>query len=75
MPLWFDTVLRKAMDINPEKRYLDIDEFMADLEKPNAKLMSQQGKTLIEKDPVKFWQAISVIQLIIIIGLLAFYTN
>ena len=68
-PIWIDECLKKAVSIDPEKRYSVLTEFLIDLEKPNKKFLHKKSTPLIQKDPVKFWKWISFIQLLLIIAL------
>ncbi|WP_440874218.1 protein kinase domain-containing protein [Thalassotalea sp. PLHSN55] len=66
-PIWVDDALRKALHIEPIKRYSEISEFIYDLHKPNKRFVSKHRRPLIERNPVMFWQVISFCLLLTII--------
>jgi serine/threonine protein kinase len=57
IPQWIDAALRKAVHPEPLERYPSLSEFVYDLRHPNAALLRQPS--LIERDPVRFWKAVS----------------
>ncbi|ABM02556.1 serine/threonine protein kinase [Psychromonas ingrahamii 37] len=70
-PIWIDDTLRKALNVEPLKRYEELSEFVHDLHHPNKAFISRSSRPLIERDPVMFWQGISLILLLIIVIQLA----
>ena len=72
IPAWFDEVLRKATHPDPNSRYEELSEFMYDLRYPNKAWLGRTRPPLIERYPVAFWKAVSLILLIIIATLVAF---
>ena len=70
IPLWIDYALKKALSIAPHKRYEDISEFLYDLRHPNDTFVHQTRPPLIERNPVVFWQSLSIILSIAVIALL-----
>ncbi|MEZ7984811.1 MAG: bifunctional protein-serine/threonine kinase/phosphatase [Pseudomonadales bacterium] len=66
-PIWIDDALRKALSIEPLKRYDELSEFVHDLHHPNKAFISRNSRPLMERNPVMFWQGMSVILLLIII--------
>ncbi len=71
IPAWVDETLNKAVHINPQKRYDEVSEFIHDLRHPNQAFLTRAKPPLLERDPVRFWQGVSFILTLIIIGLLA----
>ncbi|MEP0356036.1 bifunctional protein-serine/threonine kinase/phosphatase [Paraglaciecola sp.] len=71
IPAWVDDTLKKALHPNPYKRYQELSEFIFDLSQPSKRFLSKTKPPLIERDPVVFWQCVSIILVLIIIGLLA----
>ena len=69
-PVWIDEALKKALQIDPSKRYDEISEFIYDLHHPNKKYLNKKKVAIIEKNPVIFWQSISFILFIIILILI-----
>ncbi len=60
-PAWLDSVLSKAVHINPYKRYESLSEFVYDLRHPNTEFLSQTRPPLAERHPVLFWKLVSAI--------------
>ncbi|WP_430462699.1 protein kinase domain-containing protein [Thalassolituus sp. LLYu03] len=70
VPRWVDDAIRKAVHPEPFKRYQEADEFVYDLYHPNPDFMRRHKPPLIERNPVKFWQAVSAILAAVIIALI-----
>lgn len=70
-PIWIDDTLRKALKVEPLKRYGELSEFVHDLHHPNKAFISRTSRPLIERNPVMFWQSVSFILLLIIVIQLA----
>lgn len=68
LPLWLDYTLKRALHINPLKRYTELSEFIHDIRHPNKTYLAKTKPPLMERDPVMFWQGISVILFIIVIA-------
>ena len=64
IPYWISAALRKAVRRNPSFRYDTLSEFEQDLYKPNPKFLNESHVPLIEKNPIVFWQSISLILLL-----------
>ncbi|MDU0356264.1 bifunctional protein-serine/threonine kinase/phosphatase [Paraglaciecola aquimarina] len=71
IPAWVDDTLKKALQPNPLKRYQELSEFVFDLSQPSQSFLSKNKPPLLERDPVKFWQGISAILVVIILFLLS----
>ena len=61
VPDWIDEVLKKVMHPEPFKRYESLSEFTADLRVPNKNVIPIAHVPIAERNPVAFWQAVSVI--------------
>jgi len=70
IPKWFNAALKKALNPDPNKRYEELSEFLYDLRYPNEKLSIEDTRPLIERNPVRFWQGLSVFLAMMIIFLL-----
>lgn len=68
---WIDEAIKKSLHPDPYKRYDVLSEFIYDLRHPNKAFLSKTRPPLMERNPVVFWQCISVILVIIVIALLA----
>ncbi|WP_368030846.1 protein kinase [Arcobacter sp. s6] len=69
-PVWIDETLKKALQVNPNKRYDQISEFIYDLYHPNKKYLNKKKAAIIERNPVIFWQGISFVLFLIILLLI-----
>jgi len=71
LPAWVDEAIRKAVHIDPGKRYHDLPEFVYDLQHPNQAFLNRNRPPLIECHPVAFWQGVSLMlaMLLILLGL------
>lgn len=61
IPSWVDQSLRKAVQVNPDKRYQELSEFIHDLRHPNPEFLNRTRPPLLERNPVAFWQGVSVL--------------
>jgi len=68
LPLWLDYTLKRALHINPLKRYTELSEFIHDIRHPNKAYLAKTKAPLMERDPIMFWQGISLILFIIVIA-------
>jgi serine/threonine protein phosphatase PrpC len=71
VPPWMDAALRRAVHIDPSKRYDSLSEFVFDLRHPNQNYLNASAPPLIERNPNLFWKCATAILVCIIIGLLA----
>lgn len=70
VPIWIDGALQRAVRLDPNQRYEVLSEFLQDLRQPNSKFLDAHSQPLIERHPVRFWQSVSVLLLVINIALL-----
>ena len=71
VPGWIDGALRKAVHVDPNKRYESLSEFTFDLRHPNARYLGASPAPLIERNPNLFWKCATAILAVIILVLLA----
>lgn len=68
LPHWIDASLQKATEANPKERYQAFSEFFSDLSKPsNNAVESYKKQPIMQRNPVQFWQSISLILFICLI--------
>lgn len=67
VPPWVDDAIKKAVHLDPLKRYSEVSEFSFDLNNPSNNFLRHSKPPLIERDPLLFWQSISLLLVIIII--------
>ncbi len=70
IPVWIDDAVKKAVQGDPLKRYQECSEFVYDLRHPNKEFLHKTRPPLIERDPVKFWKGLVLLETLIIIALL-----
>jgi len=61
IPLWIDEALRKALQIDPHKRYAELSEFLYDLRHPNKSYLNRTKAPLLERNPILFWQTVALV--------------
>jgi eukaryotic-like serine/threonine-protein kinase len=72
VPIWIDGALKKATSITPGLRYEELSEFLYDLNTPNPSFMrTEDSIPLLQRNPLRFWQGLSAI--LIIINLILLY--
>ncbi|WP_027329395.1 bifunctional protein-serine/threonine kinase/phosphatase [Marinimicrobium agarilyticum] len=69
LPLWVDETLKRALSVDPFKRYDALSEFVYDLEHPNPRYVQKTQPPLLERDPVLFWKGISLILALVSLSL------
>jgi serine/threonine protein kinase len=67
VPRWIDEVLRKAVHVDPARRYAEPSEFAHALRHPEPAWLERRRQPLLERNPVRFWQMVSAI---LFVGLL-----
>lgn len=60
-PAWLDEVLRKALHPDPLRRYEDLSEFVYALRQPGKAMLERSRAPLLERNPVAFWQGVSLL--------------
>ncbi|SIS68267.1 bifunctional protein-serine/threonine kinase/phosphatase [Neptunomonas antarctica] len=74
IPVWIEACLKKALQPNPVHRYSSFSEFMQDLSVPNRHLEAAILKQpLLEKHPIRFWQGLAVLLLVLNVLQLTFH--
>jgi serine/threonine protein kinase/serine/threonine protein phosphatase PrpC len=68
---WVDYAISKASHIDPLKRYSEVSEFIYELKKPSQNYLSKTRPPLIARDPVLFWQCVSLL----LLGILIFQSS
>lgn len=63
VPFWLNNSIKKALSINPRKRHADVSEFLHELKNPSHNNNNASKQQLIERNPERFWQVISLLLL------------
>ncbi|MEF7614268.1 protein kinase [Aquincola sp. MAHUQ-54] len=69
LPPWLEAVLRRALQPEPSKRQEAVSELLHDLRAPGPRYRHERAVPLVERDPVRFWQAVSLGLGILLAGL------
>jgi protein phosphatase len=68
LPVWLDLTLLKATSADPRDRFQAFSEFNADFTKPNTNAEQEyKNQPLLQRDPVSFWQGVSLLLFIALI--------
>lgn len=70
IPAWIDAVLKKATHPDPYKRHEELSEFVYELRHPNKNYLDASPTPLIERNPLLFWKALSLLLTLVILLLL-----
>ncbi|RZT30774.1 bifunctional protein-serine/threonine kinase/phosphatase [Cupriavidus agavae] len=70
LPPWVDTVLRKALHPDAARRHEALSEFVEALRAPGPHAVQRLARPLIERNPLRFWQALSL-ALAVLVAVLA----
>ncbi len=72
IPAWLDALLMRSVAIHPDERFGDMIELLRALEGGAAVArINPASRALIERHPVRFWQGVSMLLLILLIVVLA----
>lgn len=71
IPQWLESILMKAVEKNPMKRFETAEEWVIALEKGEHAPLIHRRTSLVERDPLRLWQLAVVI--LVMINLLLFY--
>lgn len=61
IPVWADEAIKKAIHPVRSQRYREPAEFIYELRNPNNKYLLKNRPPIMERDPVKMWQGISLV--------------
>lgn len=70
IPTWIDDTLERALKPDPNRRYESLSEFVYDLRHPNQRFLNRTRAPLLERNPVLFWQGVSLVLVLLVIHLL-----
>lgn len=69
IPFWLDLCLKQCTEPDPTLRYNAFSEFQTDLTKPNLSAIEEYNKQpILQRNPVKFWQSVSGILLVLLLA-------
>ena len=67
LPEWLDGVMQKALSPQRSRRPEAVSEFLFDLQAGRAQAGSRRRPPLAERNPVRFWQAVSLVLLVVVV--------
>ncbi|CAH0349882.1 Serine/threonine-protein kinase PknD [Aquabacterium sp. CECT 9606] len=70
LPPWLDAVLRRALHPQASKRQEALSEFVHDLSTPGSQYQGHRPSPLIDRNPVVFWQTLTVLLALAVLVLL-----
>ena len=70
IPAWIDEVLRKAVHLDPYRRFEELSEFTYNLRSPSKAFLNATPVPLIERNPLLFWKCLTLILAVIVVVLL-----
>ncbi len=71
LPAWLDDVLAKALQPDPARRYEALSEFVRELREPSAAILARARPPLLERNPLRVWQGLSLVLGLAVAWLLA----
>ncbi|NIY79805.1 protein kinase [Celeribacter sp. HF31] len=75
VPAWMDAALKRATQPDAARRYDALSEFVSELKRPGQSWHAARHVPLMEKNPVRFWQAVSAGLAVIVIILATLIIN
>ena len=70
IPAWIDEVLRKAVHLDPYRRFAELSEFTHNLRSPSKTFLNAAPVPLIERNPLLFWKCLTAILACVVLILL-----
>jgi hypothetical protein len=61
IPAWVDDTLQQGLDIDPWRRHAEVSEFLEDMRRPNPRFTGDRPRTLMDRDPNRFWKGLSLL--------------
>lgn len=72
MPAWLEAVLSRTIALDPADRFADVEELIRVLEGGSAAAVRRhETLSLIEKNPVRFWQGVCILLVVLLLISLA----
>ncbi|PHS79352.1 MAG: protein kinase [Rhodospirillaceae bacterium] len=71
IPAWIDGALKKAVRVDPLKRYEVLSEFIYDMRQPNKAFLNKTRGPLLERNPTLFWKSVALIMIVLNVILLS----
>lgn len=73
IPAWVDRVIERAVHPDPYKRFDELSEFVFELRSPSKAFLDPAPKPLIERNPLLFWQCLTLVLATAVLWLLAIH--
>ncbi|MBX9617065.1 MAG: bifunctional protein-serine/threonine kinase/phosphatase, partial [Caulobacteraceae bacterium] len=69
MPAWLEAAILRTLSVDPADRFADVEELIHVLESGSAAAVPpRRDLSLMERDPARFWQAISAILFVLLLA-------
>ncbi|WP_396593174.1 bifunctional protein-serine/threonine kinase/phosphatase [Brevundimonas sp. R86498] len=69
MPAWLEAAILRTLSVDPADRFADVEELIHVLESGSAAAVPpRRALSLMERDPARFWQAISAILFVLLLA-------
>ncbi|MBU1347291.1 MAG: protein kinase [Alphaproteobacteria bacterium] len=69
MPAWLEAAILRALAVEPSDRFADVEELIHVLESGSAVAAPpRRDLSLMEREPVRFWQAVSALLLVLLLA-------
>lgn len=75
VPNWMDGALEAALSPTPDQRHQAMSEFIYELQTPNKKYLQKHASPILQRNPIRFWQGLAVVQMLVILVLLKYLLN
>lgn len=75
IPNWLDGALELALSPYPDRRPSSLSEFIYDLQHPNRRYIRTDSLPLLERNPLRFWKSLAVIEGLVLMGLLVWFIH
>jgi serine/threonine protein kinase/serine/threonine protein phosphatase PrpC len=66
LPIWLNEPLKRALSIEPYTRFEALSEFIMALNQPSERYLARKQLPLMERNPAKFWQMLSLLLFILL---------
>jgi serine/threonine protein phosphatase PrpC len=65
VPEWVERSLSQALQADPEKRFETAEQWLLELQQGEMKVLSVRQRPLLEREPLKVWQTVAIVSLIL----------
>lgn len=73
IPIWFDRALEKGVQMDTDKRYLTIEQFLTDLTQPNPDFLLDVPESARKHNSVLFWGMLSGAMMLLLVVVISMF--